>query len=509
MLRACGWMMLIAVTAAGQELPWTQTLERSNEASAKAQPDLAVSLVECAWQQVREAGPSHPAYRWGVNSVTQTFLLLGRPMRAETLYDQAIAAAQDRPALNRDLQIMQAEFLRGRGKEVAAEAVWEKLLPTKRAAESISLASLKDDLGKLSEAEGLYLLAIRQPATKQSQWLVPNWNHSMDLFDAPKAFAEFLGSIGRFEEAERVLPPEPAPVQQDSEQKQPSRLVHHDALTLSEVDLAVLTDNLEAAPNKIWPAIDGGDFDGARAHVLAALDSTSELELQTTNFIEMSERFRRVGRTADVRLILDRYLGAYERLHGSESAEHIEAMKQSIEQFALTGLVDDARRLLYGVESNALLHAGSQSPEFEDVLERQAQALGTEWKTERALKKYYEWLDLRIVLHGATSSSVVAAHRTIAEFHALAGKHDDARTEWLAATEISRSLFAGYGATHAELLNAAAEYFRSRGDKELAERFEAEARRATQTSPNPQHLARAIISGGAHHAAAGVRAAAA
>jgi len=514
-------MMLIAVTAVGQEFPGQESINRAAEALTRVQPDLSLSLVERAWQQLRDAGPLHPGYRDGVNAVARALGTLGRPMRAETLYEQAIAAAHDFQKLERDLRIMQAEFLRSRGKQVAAELLWERLMPTQRAAESILLASLKKELGKLAEAEALYRRAIEQPATEMGEWLLPTSHTDLEIFDAENAFADFLDGIGRVEDAKQVRPPKPVAVESktgpvepdrktepDSKMEEPSFLrgpiVTYQSLSFAEVLLFSPPE-----PDKIGPAIERGDFDGALPHVLAKLSAVSGSGPLGTDFAEIASRFGEADRTADLRLILERYLAASERVHGSGSAQNIKVMKECIERLALAGLPDEARHLLYRVESDTLLHAGAQSPEMEDVLAGHAHILDAEGKTEDAAKKYREWLDLRIALHGTTSASVVEAHRRIAEFHADAANHDEARSEWIAAVEASRTLWAAYGTAHAELVSAAAEYFKSCGDKELAERFESEARRATPESSGSQHLSRAVIPGSAHDAAAGVRAAAA
>src|SRR5262249_258728 len=133
MLRACGVLLLMAVAASAQDPPWARSFVASSEASDKGHPDLPISMVERAWQTIRDAGPDHPMYGHGVWAGAERFEMLGRPARGETILEQAIAAAHALPKLERELRIVQAEYLRARGKEVAAEAAWEALQPLKGA----------------------------------------------------------------------------------------------------------------------------------------------------------------------------------------------------------------------------------------------------------------------------------------------------------------------------------------------------------------------------------------
>jgi hypothetical protein len=63
----------------------------------------------------------------------------------------------------------------------------------------------------------------------------------------------------------------------------------------------------------------------------------------------------------------------------------------------------------------------------------------------------------------------------MAEFHAKLGHHAEARTEWLAAVETSRTLYDGFGEQHARLLRDVAAYLKSHGDTELAAQLDGEA----------------------------------
>src|SRR5262249_59810085 len=101
------------------------------------------------------------------------------------------------------------------------------------------------------------------------------------------------------------------------------------------------------------------------------------------------------GGKSDVRMVLDRHLAAIERVHGSGGVEHMQTISMAIPELAQAGFTDDARRLLHRLESNALLHAGTQSPEMAEVLELRAQVLSAEGKNDDALKGYREWLRLR------------------------------------------------------------------------------------------------------------------
>jgi hypothetical protein len=65
----------------------------------------------------------------------------------------------------------------------------------------------------------------------------------------------------------------------------------------------------------------------------------------------------------------------------------------------------------------------------------------------------------------------------VAEQHARMGRPDAAKAEWLAAIDVSRALYDGLGGSHADLLTVASEYFRSRGEKDLAMKLDAELQR--------------------------------
>jgi hypothetical protein len=114
-------MVVVSGAVAQEKLPWQEEFERAQSDSPEGPPDRVLLWTERAWQLLREAGPTHSRYREAVGMVVRFFESQGRNLRAENVYEQALAAAHGSPELQRELRIMQASFLDQRGKALAAE----------------------------------------------------------------------------------------------------------------------------------------------------------------------------------------------------------------------------------------------------------------------------------------------------------------------------------------------------------------------------------------------------
>jgi tetratricopeptide (TPR) repeat protein len=515
MMRACAFAvaMVVVARARAQEPPWAEVLKLSQAAAEEGHVDRALSLAERAWQLVREAGPAHPAYRDAVRDMSMAFEETGRHLRADAIYEQAIAAAHDLSDLQRELQIMHAALLELRQKQVGAEAVWdnvvarEEMQPVRSkaySAELISLASLKAAMGKHDEAERLYRRAWQQPAISRKDWPLSlaggctGPGDRKNVLDPTVALANFLAARGRMDEADEVLRSDKSdahlqrridllakqakweqaialqrelaalPSQSDSTEMNRIRLR---SLLLSSgqlvdaepseeqlpttdvlrVDGAVLEFGLDE-PDKLREALERGDLEGSRSLVLAALDEEPQLAMQA---VDVASRLGAAGKHPEMRSVLERFMLTAERLHGSDMPTVLYAMTHSIREYTKAGLMDDARRLLYRLESATLMNAGAQSPEMEEVLQLRAGLLDAEGQDKEGANMFGQWLGLSESLHGAISAEMVAAHRMLAEHYAELKRHAEARAEWLAAIGVSRALYGDYGEEHRELLAAA------------------------------------------------------
>jgi tetratricopeptide (TPR) repeat protein len=539
MLRACALTVVITVIAgaAEQDPLWLAVFKDCGRAAYEGHADLALSLAERAWQMIRDAGPRHPGYRDGVVEAAMAFTRIGRYLRVETIYDQAVAAAHDLPDLERGLRILQAEQLELHGKRLKAEAAWEGLVsadearshPTKAySAELISLAWVKRSLGKRDEAERLYRKALGQPVIARQDWpasLTQGCTGPGDpkrLLDPVEALASFLEESGRIDEADQVLRSERAEehlryrvrLLAGAEKWEQAIAAQREFMSLStesangEANQAELDELLKKAGRRQEPvsqetqdratgvaeadiaaadaevsigsrlraAVERGDLDTAYRIILAAT-TDSDLVLENEALF-ISDQLRTAGRTLEMRSVLERVLLMVERSQGTNTPSFLFRLAQIIRQYTDAALTDAARRLLYRLEAAVAVNAGAQSADMEEVLQLRGELLDVEGKGEDARNLFRQWLDLSASLHGATSAELVEAHRSLAEHHAKLGRTEDARAEWMAAIEISRVLYAAYGKDHAELLSSAAAYFKAHADTALGASLDTEARRA-------------------------------
>jgi tetratricopeptide (TPR) repeat protein len=240
-------------------------------------------------------------------------------------------------------------------------------------------------------------------------------------------------------------------------------------LNVTEADIPM------SAARQLEQLLERGDLDRARDLVVAALDS-DPLEIQGME-LDVAGRMAAAGRKSDVRAILERSQAVVERSAVSDSPPVLRVLIASIRESTNVGLKDDARRLLYRLETTAVMHSGAQSPEMEPVCELRGKLLDAEGRHDEAVNEFRTWLNLSAGLHGPISREAVDVHHGLAEQHARMGRTDAAKAEWLAAIEVSRALYDGLGVAHADLLTAASEYFRSLGEKELTMKLEAEVTR--------------------------------
>jgi hypothetical protein len=171
-------------------------------------------------------------------------------------------------------------------------------------------------------------------------------------------------------------------------------------------------------------------------------------------------------------------------LFGNGGRETCEAIRDCAREFASAGMAADARLMLERVEPAVLLSAGAQSPEMEDLLEIRAEILSREGSSGQSTKALREWLDLGVLLHGASSRKAAEAHMSIARHYAELGRRPEAHTSWLDAIKISRTASAGYGAEHAQVMSAASDYFAAQREFDLALACNGEALHAAAFDPD-------------------------
>ena len=125
------------------------------------------SLAERGWAAVRGAGPTHPGFLDGVYTADRIFRVLGRHLRAESVYAEAIKASEGSALaeVRAQLNFMFAYDLIGQRENVKAESILRSALSAeersgrKTALHVAFLQSLAFDCeqeGDLSEAENLY-----------------------------------------------------------------------------------------------------------------------------------------------------------------------------------------------------------------------------------------------------------------------------------------------------------------------------------------------------------------
>jgi tetratricopeptide (TPR) repeat protein len=125
------------------------------------------SLAERGWAAVRAAGPSHPGFLDGVYTADRIFRALGRHLRAESVYAEAIKASEGSALVEvrARLNFMFAYDLIGERENVKAESILRSALSTEERSgrKSVlhvaflqSLAFDREQEGDLSEAENLY-----------------------------------------------------------------------------------------------------------------------------------------------------------------------------------------------------------------------------------------------------------------------------------------------------------------------------------------------------------------
>lgn len=125
------------------------------------------ALAEKGWAAVRTAGPADPSFLEGVYTAARIFGVLGRELRVESVYAEAMTACEG-PALEvmrAQLRLMLAHDLIGQRENVKAEAILRSALPTEDrlshkdvlyVAFVQSLAFIREQEGELDEAESLY-----------------------------------------------------------------------------------------------------------------------------------------------------------------------------------------------------------------------------------------------------------------------------------------------------------------------------------------------------------------
>jgi tetratricopeptide (TPR) repeat protein len=438
----------------------------------------------------------------------------------------------------RELKALYASYLEKRGYEVAAESVWERVLADEEAgarrseiysAEVVSLALLKERLGKHEDAERLYRLALRQEPTPLSTWPVPTSSGypSLEreyLSDARLALADYLMDWQRSNEAEDVLregkgiqylerrvamlenqqdwnqaialqrmliaeSPEPRDAYQDRLQDllvKAGRLPQPDG----EFNRLEVFSRVQRPPAIQFLSVEC-ELENDRSSFLQLLDEDSGTAFAGGRLTELTDRLRSAGRTQDVPPMLQRYVLAAERIYGIFSPRTMEVLATAVREYTSSSMTDEARILLDRLHTSAMMNAGTQSPEMETVLQLRAELLHVEGKPEAASSAYREWLDLVASLHGSSSGNAARAHGTLAETFTRMEKLADARSEWLAAIEISRALGPHFSEERPELLAAAAAFFRSHGEPELAASFDVETRK----SGDSRHRMRSISHG--------------
>jgi tetratricopeptide (TPR) repeat protein len=540
MKRACAALLLLTGVAAAQEPRWNDVLEESAAALNEGGLDRSLSLAEKAWQLLCEAGPSHPVYSVGVWEVADAFDALGRYQRSDAIYQYAIAAAHRHSAVVRELKVLYAAYLEKRGNEVAAESAWERVLAEEEAgkrpseiysAEIVSLAQLKERLGKRENAERLYRLALRQTPTQLSEWPVPTSSGYLPLEreylrDARLALSDFLMDWQRSDEADEVLR-EGGGTQyigrriaifegrQDWDQAVAlqRKLIAEspelqDALQDRLQDLLVKAGRLpqpDGEFNRLEmfskvqrpPAIRFSSAECAlendRSSFLQLLDEGAGTAFAEGRLTELIDRLRSAGRTEDVSPTLQRYILAAERIYGIFSPRTMEVLAASVREYMRSSMTDEARRLLDRLHTSVMMQAGTQSPEMETVLQLRAELLHGEGKSEAASSAYREWLDLLVSLHGASSGNAARAHGTVADFFARIERLAEARSEWLAAVEIARALGPHFSEERPKLLATAAAFLRSYGEPELAASLNADARRSGDSRYRMRSISRAQL----------------
>lgn len=129
------------------------------------------TLAEKGWSAVRATGPLNPNFLEGVHTATRLFRVLGRDLRVESIYAEAMAACESPTfaSTRARLSLMLAHDLIGQRENVKAESVLrsalsnEERLAHKRAlyvAFVQSLAFVREQEGDLSDAENLYKMTL-------------------------------------------------------------------------------------------------------------------------------------------------------------------------------------------------------------------------------------------------------------------------------------------------------------------------------------------------------------
>jgi len=125
------------------------------------------ALAEKGWAAVRTAGPADPSFLEGVYTAARIFGVLGRELRVESVYAEAMTTCEG-PALEvmrARLRLMLARELIGQRQNVKAEGILRSALSKEERlshkgvlyiAFVQSLAFVRDQEGDLEEAESLY-----------------------------------------------------------------------------------------------------------------------------------------------------------------------------------------------------------------------------------------------------------------------------------------------------------------------------------------------------------------
>lgn len=134
-----------------------------------------IALAEKGWAAVRTAGPADPSFLGGVYTAARIFRVLGRDLRVESVYAEAMAACEG-PALEvmrARLRLMLAHELIGQRENVKAEGILRSALFREESlshkgvlyvAFVQSLAFVREQEGDLDEAESLYKTTLRYVA---------------------------------------------------------------------------------------------------------------------------------------------------------------------------------------------------------------------------------------------------------------------------------------------------------------------------------------------------------
>lgn len=129
------------------------------------------TLAEKGWSAVRTTGPINPNFLTGVYTATRLFRVLGRDLRVDSIYAEAMAACEGPTfaSTRARLSLMLAYELIGHRENVKAESVLRSALSNEehQAHKSVlyvafvqSLAFVREQEGDLNDAENLYKMIL-------------------------------------------------------------------------------------------------------------------------------------------------------------------------------------------------------------------------------------------------------------------------------------------------------------------------------------------------------------